>query len=222
MPSHSPPHSEAISTTSCRNNVDKRRLIFVMTALVVVAGALITLYFSQRSEYISKDEAASIALEDANLDHAPQGLRITLREDPPRWAKTSATWGVYSSEPYVDYMIDAETGKILLVGNQGHLRAQQDLVFPVLEQRVGEQAGLGGRLVRRGRCLVVESSARTALPLWPPGFTYEKDQKAIDILDESGKVVAEVGSRIHLVGGEGSFLPVHLRGHIKPCSGGPY
>jgi hypothetical protein len=193
-----------------------------MIALVIVAGVSITLYFSQRDEYISKDEAASIALKHANVDHAPQGLRITLREDPPRWAETSATWGVHSSKPYVDYMIDAETGEILLVGNQGHLRARRGLVFPVLEQRVGEQAGLGGRLVRRDRCLVIESAVRTALPLWPPGYTYEKDQKVIDILDENGMVVAEVGSRIQLVGGAGSFLPVHLRGQVKPCPGGHY
>jgi hypothetical protein len=97
--------------------VDKRRFILGVIALVVVAGCLIA-YVSQRGEYISRDEAASIALEDANIDHAPKGLRVTLREDPPRWAKTSATWGVYSRRPYVSYMIDAESGEILLVGNQ--------------------------------------------------------------------------------------------------------
>jgi hypothetical protein len=88
-----------------------------MVALVVVAVVSTTVYLSLRDEYISREEAASIALEDANLDRAPQGLRITLREDPPRWAKTSATWGVYSRRPYVDYMIDAETGEILMVGS---------------------------------------------------------------------------------------------------------
>jgi hypothetical protein len=99
---------------------------------------------------------------------------------------------------------------------------RRGLVFPVLEERIGEEAGLDGRLVRRGRCLVVESSGRTALPIWPPGFTYEKDGKAINILDENGKVVAEVGSPISMAGGAGRFLPEHLRGHIKPCSGGTY
>ena len=114
------------------------------------------------------------------------------------------------------------TGASEAEGTSSEQSTRRELVFPVLEERVGEEAGLDGRLVRRGRCLVVETSGRTALPIWPPGFAYEKDGKAINILDETGKVVAEVGSPISMGGGEGRFLPEHLRGHIKPCSGGPY
>lgn len=106
-------------------------------------------------------------------------------------------------------------------GASSERSTRRRLVFPVLEDRIGEEAGLNGRLVRRGRCLVVESSAGSDLPIWPPGFTYEKDGKAINILDENGKVVAEVGSPIFLCGGQGKSAPLHLRDEIKPCSG-PY
>lgn len=84
--------------------------------LVGLVGALLVLRSAQTPDYISRAEAARIALDDRRLENAPPGLRITLRKDPPRWAGTSATWGVYSPSPYIDYMIDAETGEILLVG----------------------------------------------------------------------------------------------------------
>lgn len=95
------------------------RWTWLLVGLVAIAGGLTLLRSAESPEYtkyISRRQATDIALEHANINYAPQGLRVTLREDPPRWTETSATWAVYSQEPYLDYTIDAETGKVLLVG----------------------------------------------------------------------------------------------------------
>jgi hypothetical protein len=72
---------------------------------------------------------------------------------------------------------------------------KRSLIFPVLDFNTGEEAGLGGRLVRRGRCPYVRSgnSRELGFPMWPPGFTYDVAGGVVTVRDGTGTPVARTG-----------------------------
>ncbi|MDQ4143436.1 MAG: PepSY domain-containing protein [Actinomycetota bacterium] len=88
--------------------------------LVVI---VILQFASDENRYIKPQEATRIALEAAAVDEAPVDLEITFDESPAARHDTSATWDVFYEKPgdprYIDVLIDAETGDVLLVGSRG-------------------------------------------------------------------------------------------------------
>lgn len=103
-------------------------------------------------------------------------------------------------------------------------RRPRSLIFPVLDFNFGEEAGLGGRLVRRGRCLYVQSGSSGALtfPMWPPGFTSEPNDGGVTVRDEHGIPVARTGSRVVMAGGyhggTGGYPPSEFEDEWKSCA----
>lgn len=59
------------------------------------------------------------------------------------------------------------------------------LVFPVQQEATGMESQTHGRLVKRGRCLVVIASPQSEpdLPIWPPGFSYERRGGSVVVLE---------------------------------------
>jgi hypothetical protein len=106
------------------------------------------------------------------------------------------------------------------------------LIFPVLDFNAGEEAGLRGRLVRRGRCLYVRSrnTRELGFPMWPPGFTYDVADGVVTVFgfrhtrDGSVTPVARTGSRVSMAvgyhGGEGpgASPPLEFKDEWKPCA----
>ena len=80
--------------------------------------------------------------------------------------------------------------------------------FPRQEAPEGERetmdALLYGELVLVGDCLHVydHHSGTRYVPVWPPGYRLDADGDTIQILDGGGQVVARVGDRLRLDGGE--------------------
>lgn len=102
---------------------------------------------------------------------------------------------------------------------------KNSLIFPVMDSNPGEEAGLGGRLVRRGRCLYVRSgkSGELGFPLWPPGYTHEVSGEAVTVRDGMGVPVARTGSRVSMAGGFHGEKPVGvplltLKDEWQPCT----
>lgn len=73
-------------------------------------------------------------------------------------------------------------------------------VFPTLRepQKESMQALLVGELSLEGKCLKVGEN----LIVWPYGFSVDAQGDKIKVLDEEGKLVAEVGDSVKLGGGQ--------------------
>lgn len=107
---------------------------------------------------------------------------------------------------------------------------KSSLIFPVLDFNSGEEAGLGGRLVRRGRCLYVRSgnSRELGFPMWPPGFTHDVAGGVVTVRDGTGAPVARTGSRVTMAGGyhggegPGASPPLEFKDEWKPCAAPAY
>lgn len=88
-------------------------------------------------------------------------------------------------------------------------------------------AGIEGTLTERGRCLYIagEEPYNLVLPIWPHGFSYERADGNILVLDAGGKTVAETGSPLSMGGGmfgeKDSPLPSELEPRVGSCDG-PY
>jgi len=103
---------------------------------------------------------------------------------------------------------------------------KRSLIFPVLDFNFGEEAGLGGRLVRRGRCLYVRSgnSRELGFPMWPPGFTHDVAGRVVTVRDGTGTPVARTGSRVTMGGGyhggegPGASPPLEFPDEWKSCA----
>lgn len=79
-------------------------------------------------------------------------------------------------------------------------------VFPTqLPLSAQAAAELSGKLVDKGRCLyVIADHSNTDYPIiWPHGYSWSDEDGVIQVIDESGQVVAQVGDSIVMGGGEG-------------------
>jgi hypothetical protein len=52
-----------------------------------------------------------------------------------------------------------------------------------------------------GTAIVDEESGDTYPVSWPPGFTGRQNNSQVEVLNTSGSVVAQTGTRVHLLGG---------------------
>jgi hypothetical protein len=99
---------------------------------------------------------------------------------------------------------------------------KKSIIFPVANAHSGEEAGGGGRLVKRGRCLYLRSSGSPELnfPIWPPGFYYEVNDGVVTVRDGIGTPVAQTGSLVEMAGGsyDGKGLPSWFENEWKPCA----
>jgi hypothetical protein len=107
-------------------------------------------------------------------------------------------------------------------------------VFPRRELVDGELASMAseiyGKLVKVNGCLRLESSydGRSYLVIWPPNYQLDVKNDEIQILDESGQVLAVVGQEIHMGGGIGETLEDNIYvtekiiREIPPECPGPY
>ena len=87
------------------------------------AGISATLIFSwlvacTSPDLVSRDVAVRAALGVEGVKTRPGDLEVTLDRDPAQWTKTSATWFVSSRSARMDVTVDAETGRVLLVGEE--------------------------------------------------------------------------------------------------------
>lgn len=143
------------------------------------------------------------------------------------------------------------TGLLLLTGcdnsfaNRGQETASLDvltiptlvpdlpIVFPRQQLVEGEwpsmTADIRGRLIVVDRCLRItrEDSSDGRLVIWPPHYNARVNDGEIQILDNTGQVLAVVGERVHMGGGGGSHLtyftvPSELAQEIPAECGGPY
>jgi hypothetical protein len=134
--------------------------------------------------------------------------RLHRSEDIQSWCS--------ASDPDEDAVIACSPGR----------GGKKSLIFPVLDHNLGEEAGLGGRLVRRRRCLYVRSgNSRTlSFPMWPPGFTHDVAGGVVTVRDGTGTPVARTGSRVTMAGGyhggegEGASPPLGFKDEWKPCA----
>ena len=102
------------------------------------------------------------------------------------------------------------------------------LTFPV-QDPVNDymEALMEGELVERHGCLYVDGGrGRGVSPIWPHGFSYERDGDTITILDEEGAPVMSTGDEVSMGGGlfaKGghSPLPDKLVERVGDCAG-PY
>lgn len=107
-------------------------------------------------------------------------------------------------------------------------RGREAIVFPVQDPtNYGMDALLEGRLTKLGRCLYVRGSGGHVriLPIWPAGFSYELRDGGISIIDDDGRAVAQVGSRVSMGGGSlgesDAPLSAELKKRVGSCRG-PY
>lgn len=104
-------------------------------------------------------------------------------------------------------------GTLILVGcspRAGSVTPQPSILFPYQEVGEGQvqvflTAERVGTLTLDGKCLYLqaESDGRKLLLIWPPGiFSWWASGETIQILDQAGQVVAQVGDRVMIGGGE--------------------
>ena len=104
----------------------------------------------------------------------------------------------------------------------------QPIIFPVQDPANNVmQALIEGTLTERGRCLHISGRElyKWVLPIWPDGFSYERADGTLSVLNPNGKTVAATGSSVSMGGGmfgeDGAPLPSLLRARVGPCDG-PY
>ena len=104
----------------------------------------------------------------------------------------------------------------------------QAIIFPVQDATNNVmQALIEGTLTEQGRCLYISGreAYKWVLPIWPDGFSYERVDGNLSVLDANGKTVVQTGSSVSMGGGmlgeEDAPLPSELRPRVGSCDG-PY
>ena len=123
-----------------------------------------------------------------------QGLIHGLSEDCPG--------------PYL--LAGDEVAAISLDGPSVLLLSDPELHFPLQGTSLGEHDNVGaeasGELVLDGHCLRLNSSDRPSyLLIWPSGFTPHVHRGVVHVRNGSGRIIAQVGDRIAMGGGGGSY-----------------
>ncbi len=95
--------------------------------------------------------------------------------------------------------------------------------FPVQKNpnpTVQMAALLEGELALVNGCLRVDND----LPVWPHGFSISTDSEVIQIIDNTGKLIAHVGDKVRLGGGEipGEFVANYSTELPSDRCSGPY
>jgi hypothetical protein len=135
-------------------------------------------------------------------------------------------WPLHPSEDIESWCSESGPDEDVVSACSREPGGKRSLIFPVLDFNLGEEAGLGGRLVRRGRCLYIRSgnSRELGFPMWPPGFTYDAAGGVVRLRDGSGAPVARTGSRVTMGGGyhggegPGASPPLEFPDEWKPCA----
>ena len=79
---------------------------------------------------------------------------------------------------------------------------EKELTFPVQENSADVMDALiTGKLVERDGCLYIDAGGRSTSPIWPHGFSYDRDGDAVTILDDKGTPVARTGEEVSMGGG---------------------
>lgn len=84
-----------------------------------------------------------------------------------------------------------------------------------------------GTLVLVDTCLrVYNDQANTShLLIWPPGFNLTNENDTIEILNSDGEIVAQIGDRVQMGGGEihsKTMLEKSIQEQVPPQCTGPY
>ena len=101
--------------------------------------------------------------------------------------------------------------------------ASSRMIFPVQDPSNSQMdALLTGVLINEDGCLYVRGggAGRTVLPIWRDGYDYSGSGEDVAILNASGKVVARVGQKISMGGGQAA-RPLHptYRERVGHCRG---
>jgi hypothetical protein len=100
-----------------------------------------------------------------------------------------------------------------------------DVTMPQLRQRDAHSmlALLVGELVVQDGCLRVQTDQASVLVIWQADYFLTDNDGLLEILDETGQVVAQVGETVHLGGGMQSAVDeAELRQAIPVSCPGPY
>ena len=84
----------------------------------------------------------------------------------------------------------------------------------------GLTAAFGGKLVVSDGCVALAEGRETRVLIWPAGYYLNQGEDAVEILDYRGKVVARIGDRVKMEGGEApprSEWLCALREPVPPC-----
>jgi hypothetical protein len=105
----------------------------------------------------------------------------------------------------------------------------ETIFFPRQKKTEGERAVMeartGGRLVLENKCIRVdrETSTNTSyLLIWPPDFNFSIENDTIKILNENGELVASIGDKVIISGGEVPVLYEPVKGQVPSQCDGPY
>ena len=105
------------------------------------------------------------------------------------------------------------------------------ILFPRQEKTDGERAVMDalipGTLVLVDNCIRIDSDeAKTSyLLIWPPDFNMTIENGTINILNGEGRIVAYIGNRVQISGGEIkllSMLDKPVQEQVPPQCAGPY
>ena len=95
---------------------------------------------------------------------------------------------------------------------------------PTVGDRVNMMAGGNAELVLDEGCLRT-GSADGDLIIWPPGFSLTTEDDGVQILNETGQIVARVGEKVRMGGGQISYPSVlgeYVLRQLPSSCPGPY
>jgi len=103
------------------------------------------------------------------------------------------------------------------------------IFFPRQKKTEGERAVMeartGGILVLENNCIRVDRKTSTNasyLLIWPPDFNFSVENDAVRILNEDGKIVASIGDKVIISGGEVPVLYEPVKEQVPSQCNGPY
>jgi hypothetical protein len=105
------------------------------------------------------------------------------------------------------------------------------IFFPRQKTTEGERAVMEGEttgmLVMADNCIRLDNdkSATSYLLIWPPDFNYSIVDDTVIILNDDGKIVASVGDKVYMGGGEIHLLSMidkSVQEQVPPRCNGPY
>ena len=115
---------------------------------------------------------------------------------------------------------------LLAACDRGQAANRADLTFPVQDPaKWVMEALIVGELVERDGCLYIEAGTSFS-PIWPNGFSYEREGDGVTIFDGEGTRVVSTGDEVSMGGGVfanggHSALPDDLAKQVGDCAG-PY
>lgn len=107
--------SEPTTVVAAHNaaHVTARKRVALVVPMIVIAVAS-----CDGPELVSREEAVRAAMRVEGVKSLPNDLKVELDRSPAHWTETSATWLVTSRSTRIDAIVDAETGRVLLFGEE--------------------------------------------------------------------------------------------------------